>query len=489
MKKFMLTSILLVFFATGTMLLAQNRQEESLGLPGDNLNLYAVMKLFQESETLEGFERSLNDENSIINNLDLNGDNLVDYIRVIDNVDGAVHNIVLQVAINRRENQDVAVFTVQRNNDGRVFVQLTGDEDLYGRNYIIEPIYGDDNYGQTPNPGYTGNSNAYDDRNVTVQRTTTVEIGAWPLIRFIYLPGYYPWHSSWYYGYYPSYWHPWRPFFWDYYYGYHYNWYNDYYSHYRYCDYHRYDRWNDYYWSGRRSHSTYVSSRIESGNYRNTYSRPDQRRVGEETFYKSHPEQSRRVASDPSVYNTTRRSSSGSVNEGRSVGNNTTRRSATTVNNRSVSNPSTEGRTVTTRRSNNTVSNRSVSNPSSEGNGVTTRRSNNTVSNRSVSNPSTEGRTVTTRRSNNTVSNRSFSNPPSQGNGVTTRRSENTVSSRSGSGAPSERSSVSTRSSRQSSSSGVSSSSKRSSGGGSSSRNSGSSERSKSSGSGKSSRR
>ncbi|NSW95826.1 MAG: hypothetical protein HPY62_14045, partial [Bacteroidales bacterium] len=62
--------------ATGTAAVTQDWPEEYLGLPGDNLNLYAVMKLFQESETLEGFERSLNDENSRINNLDLNGDNM-----------------------------------------------------------------------------------------------------------------------------------------------------------------------------------------------------------------------------------------------------------------------------------------------------------------------------------------------------------------------------------------------------------------------------
>jgi hypothetical protein len=92
------------------MLKAQDNPEEYLGLPGDNLNLYAVMDLFQKSETLEGFERDLNAENARINNLDLNGDNLVDYIMVSDYVDGNVHNIVLRVALNQNENQDVAAY-------------------------------------------------------------------------------------------------------------------------------------------------------------------------------------------------------------------------------------------------------------------------------------------------------------------------------------------------------------------------------------------
>ncbi|MEI6048893.1 MAG: hypothetical protein WCS03_08350 [Bacteroidota bacterium] len=305
MKKFMITSILLTLFATGTNLMAQDQQEESLGLPGDNLNLYAVMKVFRESETLEGFEKSLNDENSKINNLDLNGDNLVDYIRVIDNIDGDVHNIVLQVALDQRENQDVAVFTVQRDEYGKVQIQLTGDEALYGKDYIIEPVFDDVDAGQTPNPGYTGDTRTIDGRNVTVHRTTTVEIAAWPLIRFIYFSNYKPWRSSWNYGYYPSYWHPWQPFYWDYYYGYHYNLYNDYYSHYRHSGYHRYTRWNDYYWYGKRSHSNNLSVRIQSGNYKNTYSHPDQ----------------------------------------------TTRRSTTTVTNKSVSNPTSKHNAVTNRSS------------------------------------------------------------------------------------------------------------------------------------------
>ena len=53
MKKFIITSILAVLVAIGTKTVAQSYQEEYLGLPGDNLNLYAVMNLFQQSETLE----------------------------------------------------------------------------------------------------------------------------------------------------------------------------------------------------------------------------------------------------------------------------------------------------------------------------------------------------------------------------------------------------------------------------------------------------
>jgi hypothetical protein len=363
MKKFIITSILLALFIAGPILLAQDQNNESLGLPGDNLNLYAVMKIFQESETLEGFERTLNDENSRINNLDLNGDNMVDYIKVIDYVDGDVHNIVLQVPVNNRENQDVAVFTVQRYNNGQVQIQLIGDEALYGSNYIIEPIFDEANNGQTPNPGYTGNTRTINGRNITVIRTTPVEIATWPLVRFIYLPGYVTWHSSWYYDYYPPYWRPWSPYYWDFYYGYHYNCYDDYYAHYRRWDNHRYANWNNYYWVGKRAHSANVSVRIREGNYKSTYSRPDQRRDGEAMYTKMNPAQNNRSGVRSSESSTVRRSGSRATPEKQSKVTGTTRRSSATVTKKSATNPSSGKNTVTTRRSATKVTNKSVAKP------------------------------------------------------------------------------------------------------------------------------
>lgn len=283
MKKSIITSILALLIAAGTTVRAQEKPDEYLGLPGDNLNLYAVMSLFQESETLEGFERKLNEQNSRVNNLDLNGDNFVDYIMVTDYVDGENHNIVLSVALNSNERQDVGVFTVQKLRNGEVEIQLIGDEELYGRNYIIEPIY-DDNNGETPNPGYNGrNSNR---QNVTVVRTTYYEVAAWPMIRFIYRPDYVIWRSSWHWGYYPSYWEPWSPFYYHYYYGYYSNYYPDYYRHYRHWNQPRYTRYNTFYYTSVRAHSPLVSVRIKDGNYKNTYSRPESRRDGE-ALYKS----------------------------------------------------------------------------------------------------------------------------------------------------------------------------------------------------------
>jgi hypothetical protein len=284
MKKLVIVTIIALLTAGWSIARAQDFPQEYLGLPGDNLNLYAVMKLFQESETLEGFERSLNDENSRINNLDLNGDNLVDYIMVLDYPDGDIHTIVLRAALGRKETQDVAVFTVQRFRDGTVEIQLVGDEALYGKNYIIEPVYAESN--GTPNPGYMGNG--VPNKKVTVVKTTTYQVATWPVVTYIYMPSYSPWRSSWYYGYYPSYWNPWRPFYWHAYYGYHYHWQHHYYAHYRPWPHYRVPHYRTVYYTNVRTYSPTVVVNINNGNYRNTYTRPDTRRDGERLHQRTH---------------------------------------------------------------------------------------------------------------------------------------------------------------------------------------------------------
>ncbi len=412
MKRFLITPILAAMIAIGTEAGAQE-PEEYLGLPGDNFNLYAAMKLFQESETLESFERSLNDENTRINNLDLNNDNYIDYLKVIDYPDGDVHNIVLQSVLDRNESQDVAVFTVQRLRDGSVQIQVTGDEALYGRNYIIEPIYD-----ETPNPGYLGQS---DRQNVTVVRTTYVEVAAWPIVRFIYLPNYVMWRSSWYWGYYPSYWRPWRPYYWHYYYGYHYNWHPQYYGYYRRWDSHRYERWNDFYYSGRRVYSSNVSRKINTGEYRTTYSRPEQRKEGEALYARTNPGRTTRQSVSSSGTNATRRSSvsQGTTTRQQTGTSTTTRRSSTT-------NTGTAG---TTRQSNTSVNERNRTNTSAGQAGTVNRQSSSTV-NKTRSNTSAGEGTTTTRQSSSSTVNQRSGNGASAGQGTATGRQSGTVANK-----------------------------------------------------------
>ena len=390
MKKLIITLIIALLTVAGVTARAEAYPEEYLGLPGDNLNLYAVMKLFQESATLEEFERSLNDENSRINNLDLNGDNFVDYIMVHDYVDGDVHNIVLRVALNVNENQDVAVFTVQRFGDGSVQIQLIGDEALYGRNYIIEPIYAD-SQNETPNPGYTGRVRTRS--NVTVVHTTTYEVATWPLIRFIFFPGYVTWHSSWYWGYRPYYWNPWRPYYWHTYYGYHYHWQRHYYNHYRHWHHHRYSRYNDFYYRDIRSYSPKIKIKIKEGRYRSTYSRPDLRNHGTELYAMD----TRNGKAGRAVTSGVRRSGSQSLRTDAKSGTRAVnQRRTTTVTGKSATRNSVNSKTANTRRSSATINNRANTTANNKGTQTVRRSTVNTGRNNLNSRPAASN----TRRSN-----------------------------------------------------------------------------------------
>lgn len=413
MKKLVYILMVPLMIAASSVSKAQDYAEARLGLPGDNLNLFAVMKLFQESETLEGFERTLNDQDSRINNLDLNGDNYIDYIRVIDQPDGDVHVIVLQVAINARENQDVAVFIVQRKANDQVRIQLIGDEALYGKNYIVEPNY--EYAGETPNPGYTGRTTVVQGQTVVVNRVTTVEVAAWPLIRFMFLPTYMVWHSPFYWGYYPSYWRPWTPYYWDYYYGYHYNWYPHYYGYYHHHHDYFYPRYHSYYYGARRNYSPYVATNISRGTYRTTYSRPETRQEG--------------IRVGRQAYATTSRRDAGTSSRNQQVSKSTSTQGSSTTTTRRAS--STRSTGATTGRSNSelkttesTINNGNRrSSTDSRINSVPERKSTEAAPSRPSSPRQSSGNTVRTETKSSSGS--------SVGNGSSSRRSSGSTESRS----------------------------------------------------------
>lgn len=59
-----------------------------------NLDLRAVANVFADSKNLQEFEERINDYDSGINNLDLNNDGQVDYLRVIETAKGNTHLVV-----------------------------------------------------------------------------------------------------------------------------------------------------------------------------------------------------------------------------------------------------------------------------------------------------------------------------------------------------------------------------------------------------------
>ena len=72
-------------------------ESDSLDVIGDNLDLNAVLDAFKNSESPTAFEKTINDKNQKINNLDLDEDGTVDYIQVIDNSEEDAHAIILRI--------------------------------------------------------------------------------------------------------------------------------------------------------------------------------------------------------------------------------------------------------------------------------------------------------------------------------------------------------------------------------------------------------
>jgi hypothetical protein len=156
-----------------------------------------VLYIFQDSKTLEEFERAINSGDSNSNNLDLNNDNLVDYISVVSYDQGQFHSIVLRVAVSSRENQDVAVIEVSKNNLGKVIVYVIGDEALCGKDYIVERSY---SINETPNSAYRSNK-------IVVERdynygNTVVYVDNWSIVGYLFSPLFTVYISPWHWDYY-----------------------------------------------------------------------------------------------------------------------------------------------------------------------------------------------------------------------------------------------------------------------------------------------
>src|SRR6187402_850730 len=131
MKKYFLSYLVVAMSLFSLPAFSQVENDSTLlGLPGDNLDLFAVLDLFQKSKTIEEFEKTLNLEKTGINNLDLDLDKKVDFIKVITKKEDDDFTFILQVAVNKEENQDVAVILVTKDKAKKVTMQIIGDKAL-----------------------------------------------------------------------------------------------------------------------------------------------------------------------------------------------------------------------------------------------------------------------------------------------------------------------------------------------------------------------
>jgi hypothetical protein len=176
-----LFTLALLFSLTTLFVNAQNKTTITATTSeiSDNLDLRAIATIFGEASDLEDFERRINDPESQISNLDLNDDNYVDYLRVIESIEGNDHIIIIQSVIDKDLYQDVASIEVQKDRaNNRVQVQIVGDVFMYGQNYIYEPVFV-----HTP-----------------------------MIYNTFWVNNYNPYFSNWHWGYYPTHFNYWSPF-------------------------------------------------------------------------------------------------------------------------------------------------------------------------------------------------------------------------------------------------------------------------------------
>jgi hypothetical protein len=181
MRQWFITSVIVLLLPVSFCLVSAQEQVTDLTTPSEEvegLDLQAVSELFKESENLEEFEKSLNDPEVGINNLDLDENGEVDFIRVVEEVTDDVHVIILQASLGEDEFQDVATIEVEKT-DEDYSMQVQGNEELYGADYYVMP--------------------------------TDVRIRTWPIITWIYRPVYRPYRSKYRFGFYPRWWRSRRP--------------------------------------------------------------------------------------------------------------------------------------------------------------------------------------------------------------------------------------------------------------------------------------
>ncbi len=179
MKKIILLPMLLLsLLFNSSVTQADEDNSIIMSSAADGLDLIAVSELFKESENLEAFEKSLNDSQLGVNNVDLDGNGEVDFIRIVDEVAEDTHLIILQAAIAEDEFQDVATIEVEKSGDA-YNLQIHGNQAIYGSHYYIAP--------------------------------THVHVHAWPIIGWIYRPVYRPYRSIFHFSHRPHWWTPFHP--------------------------------------------------------------------------------------------------------------------------------------------------------------------------------------------------------------------------------------------------------------------------------------
>lgn len=141
----------------------------------EGLDLQAVVGAFQNAPNAEAFEKTLNDPESGLNNLDLNADGKVDFIKVTEYGNAKdVFGYALTTEPEAGQEQEIA--RIELFKEGKQFdMQVLGNQQVYGPNYGWQ---------------------------------TAMNVAQFAMLAYLISETWRPYRSPYRYGYYPSYYRP-----------------------------------------------------------------------------------------------------------------------------------------------------------------------------------------------------------------------------------------------------------------------------------------
>jgi hypothetical protein len=107
----------------------------------ENLDLQAVGELLKTVNNAEELERALNSDNPRINNLDLDENDIVDYIAVTEYGNESARGFSLTTELAQGEVQEIASIEIEKT-EGFADAQIYGNRQIYGNNHYYHNRFG-----------------------------------------------------------------------------------------------------------------------------------------------------------------------------------------------------------------------------------------------------------------------------------------------------------------------------------------------------------
>jgi len=119
-----------------------NVNVQSTVYAGEGLDLATIGSLLKKAENATELERLLNDPATGVNNLDLNEDGKVDYVKVTEYGNDKSKGFSLTVEPIAGEVQEIATINIEKSGDDKAEVEVRGNEQIYGQNHYHHSSFG-----------------------------------------------------------------------------------------------------------------------------------------------------------------------------------------------------------------------------------------------------------------------------------------------------------------------------------------------------------